>query len=229
MSKIKIAVVDDRKDARQLVASVIDDVLTNLNIKDQWAVLETAPFPNLEKYPDWVNRENIGVLLVDERLDEISDRAGKTAKYTGSDLVNLLRRRFKDLPIYGVTSYPDDATLQHHFALFNEVIKRDVFTSKARQYVERFLRTYKAFLEAHENELAELTSLSKRIAMGKASTSDKKRADAIQKNLEIPVTTDAIVGRKDLLNEFQKVVREFEAAQKEVDVYLKKQGMQKKK
>lgn len=228
MKKTKIAVIDDRDDARKMVADVIGDAITNLNIQDQWAVLESAPFPQLKDYSGWVDEEKIGVLIIDERLGEVPDSSGKAATYKGSDLVGLVRKQFKEMPIYGVTSYPDDPSLQQHFALFDEVVKREDFTSKAGLYVERFLRTYKNFLEVNEKELTELSVISKKIALGKANSTQKKRAEAIQKSLEIPVTTIALNSRKEWLDEYQKVIDEFKKTQKEASKFLKNKTKKKK-
>ncbi|MFA6177490.1 MAG: hypothetical protein WC694_01185 [Candidatus Paceibacterota bacterium] len=228
MAKTKIAVIDDRVDARALVASVIDDAITNLEITDKWSVLEASPLPKLKDYLNWVSDKKVGILIIDERLGEVPDDAGKAASYKGSDLVNLLRKQYKDMPIYGVTSYPDDGSLQKHFALFDEVVKRDDFTSKAAQYVDRFLRTYKNFLEDNEKELTELSVISKKIALGKASRSEKKRAEAIQKNLEIPVTTLAIGSRKEWIDDYEKVIADLKKTQSDVGKFLKKSTKKKK-
>jgi len=228
MAKIKIAVIDDREDARTLVTSVIEDAISNLEITDKWAVLSIAPLATLKDYADWVNNERVGILVIDERLGEIPDASGKTANYTGSDLVSLLRKQNKEMPIYGVTSYPDDTSLKEHFALFNEVVKRDDFTAKAAQYVDRFLRMYKNFLETNEKELSELSKISKKIALGTATSAEKKRAHAIQESLEIPLTTVAITSRKEWLDEYQKTISDFKKIQKEAEKFLKKKSKKKK-
>jgi hypothetical protein len=228
MKKVKIAVIDDNIDARNFVTSAIEDAITNLEIGSDWSVLKSAPFPKLKDYTDWVNKEQVGVLVVDERLGEVPDSDGQTANYKGSDLVGVLRKQFKDMPIYGVTSHPADPSLKEHFALFDEVVERDIFMSKASQYVERFLRTYKNFLDLNEKELTELSVISKKIALGKASSTQKKRAEAIQKSLEIPVTTIELSGRKEWLDQYQKVIDEFKKTQKEANKFLKSKTKKKK-
>jgi hypothetical protein len=222
MKKVKIAVIDDNVDARNFVTSAIEDAITNLEIGTEWSVLESAPFPKLKDYTDWVNKQQVGVLVVDERLGEVPDADGKTANYKGSDLVGVLRKQFKDMPIYGVTSHPADPSLKEHFALFDEVVERDIFMSKASQYVERFLRTYKNFLDLNEKELSELSVISKKIAQGKATNAQKKRAEAIQQNLEIPVTTLALSSRKELLDEYEKTIKEIKKTQQDAKKHLKK-------
>jgi len=229
MAKTRIAVIDDRADARTLVVSVIEDAISNLEVTDKWSVLSAPPLPTLDDYTNWVNDERVGILVIDERLGEIPDASGKAANYTGSDLVSLLRTQNKEMPIYGVTSYPDDTSLKEHFALFNEVVKRDDFTAKAAQYVERFLRMYKNFLEVNEKELSELSKISKKLALGTATTAEKKRARAIQENLEIPLTTVAITSRKEWLDEYQKTIEDFKKLQKDAAKFLKKKSTKKKK
>lgn len=228
MPKIKIAVIDDNKDARELVGSVIEDALVNLEITDQWTVKQSAPFLRLRDYLDWINQENVGVLIIDERLGEIPDASGEAVSYRGSDLVNLVRKQYKDLPIYGVTSFPDDPSLQEHFSLFDEVIRREDFSARAHLYVNRFLRTHKNFLEANEKDLSELSSICKKIALGTASRAEKRRAEAIQTSLEIPVTTMAFSGRKEWTDSYEKIILELKKTQLEVVKFLKKDQKKKK-
>ncbi len=222
MARTKIAVIDDREDARKLVASVIDDAIANLEVSDEWAVIDSAPLSTMAGYRGWVTKEKIGILIIDERLGEVPDATGKTANYTGSDLVSVLRKQNKDMPIYGVTSYPDDTSLQEHFALFNEVVKRDDFTAKAAQYVDRFLRLYKNFLDSNEEELSELSKISRKIALGTATAAEKKKARAIQESLEIPLTTLALGSRKEWLDEYEKTIANFKKMQKDAKKFLKK-------
>lgn len=229
MKKVKIAVIDDNVDARNFVTSAIEDAITNLEIGTEWSVLKSAPFPKLKDYTDWVNKQQVGVLVVDERLGEVPDADGQTANYKGSDLVGVLRKQFKDMPIYGVTSHPADPSLKEHFALFDEVVERDVFMSKASQYVERFLRTYKNFLDLNEKELTELSVISKKIALGTASTVQKKRAEAIQQNLEIPVVTTALNSRKGWIDEYENLIGKFKETQKEANKFLKQKPKKKAK
>jgi len=227
----KIAVIDDRDDLRKLVSSVIDDAITNLDLKNIWSVIESQPLDKLELYPSWVNKENVGILIVDERLGEVPNESGKVARYRGTDLVTLLRKQFKEMPIYGVTSFPDDPSLslKEHFALFTEVVRREDFTARAPQYVSRFLRMHENFLDANEKELAELSSLSRKIALGRANNTEKKRAKAIQRDLEIPIVTTTMSSREEWLEEYQKVIDEFKGAQKEANKFLKKKKGAKKK
>jgi len=229
MAKTKIAVIDDRADARKIVSDVIEDVISNLEITDKWDVLSIAPLKTLKDYTDWVNREKIGILVIDERLGEIPDASGTAANYTGSDLVSLLRTQNKEMPIYGVTSYPGDPSLKEHFALFNEVIERGEFSANASGYVERFLRLYKNFLDTNENELSELSNISRKIALGTATAAEKKRGRAIQESLEIPLTTVAITSRKEWLDEYQKTIEEFKKLQKDAGKFLKEKPAKKKK
>jgi len=93
--------------------------------------------------------------------------------------------------------------------------------SKASQYVERFLRTYKNFLDLNEKELTELSIISKKIALGIANTGQRKRAEAIQQNLEIPVVTTALNSRREWLDEYEKLIGKFKKTQKEANKFLK--------
>jgi CheY-like chemotaxis protein len=218
----KIALIDDREEARKLVADVINDAIDNLELNKQWSVIEIAPLLDLNEYLDWISEEDVGILIVDERLGEIPDDNGKAVSYKGSELVNLLRKKYKEMPIYGVTSYPEDEPLQEYFSLFDEVIKREDFTARASLYLDRFLRNYKNFLNANEKELSELSEIAKKIALGESSSSERKRAEAIQKNLEIPLTTSSINDRKQWIDEYEKTINEFKKTQQDIENFLEK-------
>ncbi len=222
MEKMKLAIVDDRKETRNVVVDVIANALDNLEMTGKWSVLGVPPLSTLKEYPEWIIRENVGILIVDERLGEVPNASGKIADYKGSDLVALLRTQYKEMPIYGVTAYHADDSLQEHFSLFDDVVERSDFAAKTVQYIGRFLRTYQNFFEENEKELTELSKISKKIAIGTASKSEKNRAEAIQRNLEIPVSTISIANRKEWLDDYEKILNIFTETQNKANKILDK-------
>lgn len=216
----RIGIIDDQADARNLLSSLLEDALSNMELSDEWEVYATSPLPSMEEYPALINQQEICIFLVDERLGEVPNANGETVDYTGSSLVNLLRTQFKELPIYGVTAFPQDGSLEEYFSQFDEVIQRDELAGRTEGYLERWLRRYEEFLNANEQKLAELSSISGKIALGEASEAEKERAEAIQQDLEIPLITPYISSRREWLEEYAKIIDQYHALQSEVKELL---------
>jgi len=216
---MKIAIVDDRQDYRHMIATAVDIALVNLEKEGEWSVLESFPLDNVESYTDWVSQEEIGILLVDERLGEQLGVNGQAANYSGGDVVTSLRRELKSMPIYGVTSFPEYVS-DRQFGLFDDVINRTEFTSQADKFVRRFIRQYEDFLEKNEAELVELSQLSEKIALGNAVDADINRAKAIQQAIEIPVTSVATANRGAWLKKYEETIEQLRKVQQEAKDYL---------
>ena len=225
---MKIAIIDDRQDQRHMIATAVSNALSNLDENEEWEVLESFPLDDVETYTDWISQENVGILLVDERLSEQLGLNGETADYTGGDVVTSLRRELKSMPIYGVTSFPENVGEQQ-FGLFDDVINRTEFTSQAEKFVRRFIRQYEDFLNSNETELTELSELSEKIALGNADQEDVNRAKAIQQAIQIPVTSVAIAGRDAWLKKYEETIDELKKVQQEASEYLAQKPPEEKK
>lgn len=222
----KIAIIDDREELSSLIEAVISDALINLEKTDEWGVIKSLPLNNVQAYTDWIAEQNVGVLIVDEMLGERPSSSGAVVNYTGGDVVTSLRREVKDMPLYGVTSFPANVTEQQ-FGLFDDVILRETFTSQAERFVRRFIRQHEDFLEANAEELTELSELSEKIAKGDAQQADINRAKAIQQNIEIPVTSIALAGRGAWLEKYEATLGELEEAQQQAEEFLRKNSTEK--
>lgn len=206
----KIAIVDDQDSARLAVQSVIEDVLSNEDLEAEWSVVSTAPLADVEAYANFIDSENIAILLIDERLGVSPDASGTTVNYKGSELVEQLRKNYKQMPIYGITAFPQDESLETHFAQFDEIILRDTFTQKAASYVPRFIRAYQNFLKVRDDTLAELSTISAKIASGTATDDEKKRAAEIQEKINLPGVIKDMSSRSEWLTEYAVLLKKQE-------------------
>lgn len=207
---IKIAVIDDQQAARTAVESVVEDVLSDQSLDTEWGVISSAPLDTIEEYADFIESENIAILLVDERLGEAPNNLGSSVDYRGSQLVEELRKNYKQMPMYGITAFPEDETLESHFSQFDEIILRDTFTQKASSYVPRFIRAYQNFIKAKDDSLAELSTISAKIASGEASDIEIKRAAEIQEKINIPSTIKEISSRSEWLTDYEALLDKYE-------------------
>lgn len=214
----KIAIIDDQESARSAVHSVIEDVLSNEDLEAEWGIVSIAPLTDIGAYANFIDSEEVVILLIDERLGESPDASGDTVQYKGSELVEELRKNYKQMPIYGITAFPQDESLETHFAQFDEIILRDTFTLKAASYVPRFIRAYQNFLKVRDDTLAELGTISAKIASGSATDDEKKRAAEIQEKINLPGVVSDINSRSEWLKEYAALLEK----QKEINDLAKR-------
>lgn len=223
----KIGIIDDRDHHRESLARSIILAISDLEKSDEWSVIDSRPFVNMDDYLSWINTNEISILIVDEKLyEDISN--GDRVTYKGSDLVEYLRKSYKDLPIYAVSSFSIDEDLQDKFSSFDDIIPRDQYSKNSDQYVERFLRAGKKFLDSNVEKLSELTELSEKIALGNYTEKDIIRANAIQKDLEIPFEAQEVKSRRDWLKKYEAQIKEMNDLQEKIKKFIKKNEHNKK-
>lgn len=208
MSEVRIAIVDDREDVRRSVVSTLEDAIENQELGDTWSILEVSPLGDVDDYPDWIRENSIGILIIDERLNELPS-GEEAVDYLGSDVVSVIREHYKGLPIYGMTSYPTADALERNFGLFDDIVQRDELSEKADSYLQRFMRSYQSFLDVNESELAELNTLSEKIATKQANSIQKTRARAIQQNLSLRITAPALSTRSEWIDKYDDLASQL--------------------
>ena len=98
-----IGIVDDRDDVRTIMLDTVE-----LALSDGWEAIAIPPLSSLDSYPSWISQEEIVVLLIDERLNEVANVNG-AVDYEGHDLVDYMRQHMPEFPIFVVTSYKENA------------------------------------------------------------------------------------------------------------------------
>lgn len=213
----KIAIVDDRKDLRETLENKIKLYLRKLQLN--WEVIGIAPFLEKDDYLNWIRENDIAVLILDERLQEVQNN-GLSVNYNGSHLIEYLRKTLPDFPVYAITGYETDSDLQDKFPLFDEILSRDTFFKRANEYILRFTRSGQRFLDTYNSHLIRISKISNLIAVGKATEDDIKELNSIQEYLNIPFTSyyyldretwlkdylDNIDGLKEISNEIQDFI-----------------------
>lgn len=208
-----IGIVDDRKDLRETLSRLID-VSLKIN-HPEWSVIDVAPFDNVEDYFSWIIENDIAVLILDEKLQEIKSNV----KYNGSDLIKKIRKKLKDFPVFAITSYPEEPDLKNQFSLFDEILDRDEFTNKTDDYIFRFIRSGQRFLETHATHLLKISELSEKIAIGKGSDEEKDELKALQTLLGLSQNDN--LSREDWLKQYEAKLDDLEKISSKIDVFLK--------
>lgn len=217
----KIGIIDDDKAQRETLKSLINSHLDNL--ESSIDVIDTFPFADnfIEQYKNWIDENDIVCLIFDEQMHNDSEGGKGPVGYRGNQLVLEIRKYFKSIPIYVITSHKNDDELQEKFSEFEDIIGREQFIQEGEKYVKRFIRASQVFLEENFNELSELKHLSELVASGTNTKQDLNRLEALQ--LKLNVQIDSGLGeRKDWLDEYESKIQFLEELQKEIESKINK-------
>ncbi|MAO18913.1 MAG: hypothetical protein CMH44_18970 [Muricauda sp.] len=216
----KIGIIDDDKAQRETLKSILESHLENFD--SSIGVVDTFPFPDdsIAQYKDWVEQNDIVCLIFDEQMHNDSEEGKGPVGYRGNQLVLEIRKYFKDIPIYVITSHKNDDDLQERFSEFEDIIGREEFINEGEKYVKRFIRASQSFLDENVSELSELKHLSELVASGKSGENDLIRLKALQ--LKLNVQIDSGLGeRKDWLDEYESKIQFLEELRKKIENKIK--------
>ncbi|WP_411897487.1 DNA-binding transcriptional response regulator [Elizabethkingia occulta] len=213
-----ICIIDDRVKIRETLENKIKLILKRKGL--EWNVISHDPFINKEEYISFIKTNDISILILDERLHEVGGN-DSSVDYNGSELVIFLREIFKDFPIYSITSYSDDENLENQFSQFDEIIAREVFHSRAEEYVLRFVRAGQRFLENNKKHLFRLSELSELIAKGLATKENIEELRVIQELLNIPFHNYDYPNQEIWLDDYSKNISDLSALNDEIEQFLK--------
>jgi hypothetical protein len=216
---ISIGFIDDREDSRQALSRTIKRIGQQSNIKPRF--FSSPPFERKEDCINWIQENEISVLLLDQKLREENTKI----EYDGHELGKFLQKHFKDLPIYIFTNYPKTQVLEEVKYDFYKIISKTQFGSNldyGKEIFNLFIKTGRNFHNNYHKRLERLSELSRKIALGEAIQEEITEAKGIQQYLEIPMTADLFNDRAIWLNEFSEKLNTFEKTTNEIDEFLKK-------
>ncbi len=214
-----IAIIDDNKDQSTTLKRTLNIYLkrqsTNLTVIDQ------TPFKNVEDYFPFFAANDVSAIILDERLNDVAVD-GEPVDYKGNQLVEILRERLKDFPIYMITAHAGDAELREKENQFEMVINRLDITSNqtmAANFVSRLARSAQRYIDANKDELKEFTELSLKAANGEASPENVERLKALQTVLELPISN--FDDRKIWLDRYENELKYLEELKNKIQNKLK--------
>lgn len=209
----KIGIIDDNHDQRETLRRALEVYLENQD--SSFEVIDIFPFDTttFEEYFKWIEDEDIVCLIFDERMHNETEKGVGPVGYRGNELVVIIRERFKDIPIYVITSNKTDEELTAKFSEFEDIIERQEFINEGEKYVNRIIRASQRYLNENDDELQEFQELSEVIASGKYDEEQLTRLKALQTKLHLPI--DSNLGeRKDWLDEYENGINELEELKK---------------
>ena len=218
---LKVAIIDDNVDVRQRIAKRIRRYLNNKEIN--WIVENYEPFERIEDYTGWIVKNKVIILIVDERLNVIPNKNGKAVNYGGHDIVRLLRKTNKQMPMYVITAYKEDDALQGMKGEFDGIVSRSDFSEneKSKQYIQRFVRATQSYLDQNQEEYNRLAHLSNLIALDTANDQEILELKGLQTKLGIPLTSLNINNRNYWLKELEEKTSKLEELTKKIEQFLK--------
>lgn len=214
----KITIVDDRKDFRTTLKRKIEAFFIKSKLKD-WEVMDISPFQNKSEYFPWLLENDVVVLILDERLQENIEES-ESVNYKGSELIEEIRRHLKEFPVYAITNYSRDPDLQSKFPLFDEILDRDSFYSKADEYITRFIRSGQRYIQSHNKILTRISELSQKLAVGDATNEETLELRGVQEGLNL--SSVEIIDREAWLHKYQEKLDELDKLSIQIEEFLKK-------
>lgn len=211
----QIAIIDDNLDQSSTLKKTLDHYLTKFG--SNLTVVTQFPFDKIEQYFDFIETEEICVLILDERLNDQSGPDSGPVDYKGNQLVSELRTRLKDFPIFMVTTYAPDDDLLAKFSEFEYILTRQEITEDeegGNKYVPIIIRSAQRFLDSNNKELCEFNELTKLVAAGNKETAVLDRLKALQVKLELP--TVGFNDRNAWLDQYETHITDLEALKQEL-------------
>lgn len=212
----KIAIIDDNKDQRETYAIRLKQFLKELNSDIQ--VVESFPFENPSDYYGFIDIEDISAMIVDEKLHNDSQPDKPPVGYNGSDLVMYIRERYKYIPFFTLTNFPEDQVIQEKVNEYDYIFSKKDFTIKQVEIIQRACQRY---FNENLKELSMYNDLTRKIASGNIEKGDIEKLKALQEKLQIPVSTD-LSDREEWLKEYEQQIESLEEIKLKLEKKLKK-------
>ncbi len=212
----KIAIVDDSNDQRDTYSKRLSLFLKRKG--STLEVIDTYPFSDINSYNDWISSEDIIALILDEKLHIESQEGSIPVDYSGSNLVLKIRERFKDIPIFTLTSYPHDPELLEVFNQYEYILSKEDFSEK---YVDIILRASQRYFIENQKQLSLFNELTKEISGGNKDPELIKELQALQTKLELPFS--GFDDRNAWLNEYESQITSLEMLNDIIRTKLEKQ------
>lgn len=200
---LRLGIIDDNEQSRNTLITSIQLIIEEMEIKN-CEVVGTAPLSTISDYFNWIQQENLSVLILDERLIDRTNGERKS-EYNGHDLVHFFRQRLKDLPIFMITAVKDTATdeLNSVFGDFESIMTREEYNNHNKECCQRFIRAGCRFMDLHGEQLIRLNQLSEKATKTELTSEEKYELRKIHEYLSLPFNDVAF--KAEMLGELEKL------------------------
>lgn len=201
-----IAIIDDNPEQSGTILNNLEIAISEFN--SELNAITSLPFKDPNEYFNFIEKNDISVLILDEKLNDQPIDENGPIDYKGSQLVTFLREKLKDFPIYSVTNFVAADELKEKESEFEEVIPRGDFIEHTNKYFSRIQRASKSYLNEKANELSEFNNLTIAISGGDKNPELITRLQALQIKLELPFS--GFNERNAWLNEYENQINSLE-------------------
>jgi hypothetical protein len=182
-----IAIIDDNADHSGTVQTNIELGLEELG--SDLKVITSLPFKDPNDYFAYLIKNEVSVLILDEKLNDLAIDDDGPVDYKGSQLVTFLRTQLPDFPIFALTVIPAESDLNEKYNQYEDIISRTEFYEDANKYVPKFWRAAKNYLKENVEEFSEYNELTQIIASGNNDPELLKKLQALQVKLDLPFSS----------------------------------------
>jgi len=207
------AILDDRSDGKESIMRVLPHELP-----PDWGLIEAPLLASAADYPDWIVANAVGVLLVDQLLNEELPAGADPITYKGSDVLQTVQRALPGFPLVVLTAYSNDQDLVANKGKADYVMSRATFMVEMNDYIERLVRHATDFLANYQLQLSEFSSLSQKKAQGQASAEEGTRLEALQGLFDWPTVRSP---KDDAFDEIEARLKTLEALKEKIEPLLK--------
>ena len=200
----KIGILDDRPGELATTKSIIE---RNLHDKN-WSVVEVPLLSTPAQVVEWLDHEEVNVLIADQVLSDASRT--KNVNYVGTEVIKAVRQHLPDMPVYMITAHTDNPDVEPNLDRMEALVKRGSLGKDAPVLVPRMMRAGETFERRNRESLSRLSSLSQKNATASLTKPEQTELKSLQASLAIADTSDT---RDLLLPELEKEVQRFAALQ----------------
>ncbi len=216
---ISIGLIDDNLDQRDSFKDAIEIYLKKSG-RGEIEVIDCEPFEDINSYMNWINENEIAVLIIDEKLADVPlQTTGKSCGYEGHQMVQILRP-LSTIPIHVVTSSIINEDLKDNLELFETVLSRSLFLNNSAKYVEIFIRSGQRFYDENRKRFERIAEISNKIVQNLATTSELIELNGLQEFIQTPMYSKELISRQDLLTEFNADLEMLAKINNEAKEYL---------
>jgi DNA-binding NarL/FixJ family response regulator len=199
----RIAFLDDRPATAETVVNGLAPLMPK-----GWEIIACPMQADPAKYSRWIDDNHVTVFIVDQLLNEHPSVNGTCVSYKGHDVIVAVRKRLPELPIVVATRATEEPELMEHLGDADEIVSRTALVDNAAQYIKRFIRLGRKFVEAFERDLSDLSTLSaKSAAGGKLTKEEKYRLKGIQVKLNLVSVEHPL---DDVIGKIEKEIQQLQ-------------------
>lgn len=201
-----IGIIDDEAERRDALLEDFEDIedksIANLE-PDDWDVIAIPPFRELSDYPTWISENEITAIVLDEKLKNL-------VGYDGHDLIDYIKPRISWLPIFVLTNYASDESLNQRFEKATDIIEKTEWIKNSQKFAGRVLNAGRDHSDFYVKKHKRLDELSEKAALNEADDGDLRELAALRDEIQLPF--DSLnSSREGWLDEFEASVNELEA------------------